>query len=274
MRRHPPTNGLLEGGSLTGPSVLTGLPPAQEPFSIRRLIALALVPLLLLLLLWHRSHDDPAATVTPTTIQTVHLVGARGPDCLRVVIADDVSGSMRNYASSRELAVRALLGWIPKNLRADDEIAVADFAQDAGTRLAPTQVGDLTASTVPGTASARDGTYTWLQPLLGEIDGWPVSQCDVALLLFSDAQVVLDAEAGPPTLLPSDEAGGRSLARSHHLHAVRLLVPDPDIEVPPTWVQGFPEAAPLRFHGRDADETARAVAQAIAGLTGQQLEHR
>ena len=251
---------LRPGGSLAGPGSLVG---QTVPWDRR--LALLLVPLLLLpLLLWARDDEQ-------TGLDHWVLAGPRGPSCLRLTLANDVSGSMSEYAAAREGALATLLAWLPRNLRADDELAVVDFAQAAATVLEPTPASRLVGR-APGGAGASDGTYTWLAPVLNEMDGWDSSRCDVALVLLSDAQLVVSARGAEAEPLPFTPGQGRELMRRHDIHDVRLLVPDPSIKVPQIWTEGFPEAQPHRFHGLDRDETAKAVAGAIADLTGQKLE--
>jgi hypothetical protein len=255
--------------ALAAPGGLSGRPGDPTLWSrIAWLLALLAVPLLLLLLLAPWRQDDPP------DVAAWALDGPREPQCLRLVLANDVSGSMNDYAVAREQALTALLDWLPKNLKSDDELAVVEFAETAVTKLPPATVGTL----VPGQGQAggvvADGMYTWAAPVLAQVDSWPASSCDVALVLLSDAQLVLSAENGIPTELPSDPDGGRRLALAHRIHNIRLLVPDPDITVPSAWQAGFPAAAPQRFDGLDADQTAKSIALAIAGLTGQKLIRR
>jgi hypothetical protein len=267
--------GLATPAGLAGPID----PVARRRRRIAGLLALLALPLLLLLLLayWPDDHENPPAgsgPQAPSGVSGFVLDGPRGPNCLRLVLANDVSGSMSNYATAREQSMTALLDWLPKNLKGDDEVAVIDFAQTAATKIPPTRAGTLVSGhTVAGTG-AMDGDYTWFAPVLTQMDTWPKTNCDIALVLLSDAQFVLSAENDPPLSLPVDVDGGRQLAQEHHIHDIRLLVPDPSIEVPPEWENAFPAAAPLRFNGLDSDETSKAVASAIAELTKQSLVHR
>jgi hypothetical protein len=267
--------GLATPGGLAGPID----PVARRRRRIAGPLALLAVPLLLLLLLlafWPEDDDEPptAAGSGAPGVAGIVLAGPRPPNCLRLVLANDVSGSMSDYAVAREQAMTALLNWLPKNLRSDDEIAVIDFAETAATKMPPTKVSTLDSGHTLASGGAMDGSYTWFTPVLTQMDSWPKTNCDIALVLLSDAQIVLSAENDNPTSLPADADAGRQLAQEHNIHDVRLLVPDPAIEVPPYWEGVFPAAAPLRFNGLDADETATAVASTTAELTNQSLVNR
>jgi len=262
--------GLATPGGLAGPFD----PVARRRRRIAGLLALLALPLLLLLLLAYWPHDKESTAGPASGVSGFILDGPRGPNCLRLVLANDVSGSMSNYAAAREQSMTALLDWLPKNLKGDDEVAVIDFAQTAATKIPPTMASTLVSGHTMAGAGVMDGDHTWFAPVLTQMDSWPKTNCDIALVLLSDAQFVLSAENDPPLSLPVDADGGRHLAQQHHIHDVRLLVPDPGIDVPPDWENAFPAAAPLRFHGLDSDETSRAVASTIAALTNQSLVHR
>jgi hypothetical protein len=161
---------------------------------------------------------------------------------------------------ARDTALAQLIGWSRDNLRADDELAVIDFAADAAVRIPPTRRDKL--SDAGAAAGADDGRFTYLEPALAAIDGFPPGSCDIELVLISDAQLAD---------LPSEPAGGKPMLLRHHVHDVRLLVPGDNVDVPQQWVLDFPEAPPTRFDGTDSDATALAFGQAIAGLTGQTL---
>jgi hypothetical protein len=179
-----------------------------------------------------------------------------------LVVGVDDSGSMREVAGARDSALDQLMAWAPKNLRADDQIAVIDFAETSAVRLPTTgaqRVGVLGG--MPG--AVRDGHDTLLGPVLAQLSSQQVSGCRTALALISDAQLAD---------LPATEDAGRALVAEGHVDDVRLLVPGKDVDVPKAWNQAFPAARPERFDGRNQDETAVAIGQVIAGLTGQHLK--
>lgn len=188
------------------------------------------------------------------------LVGPRGPACLRLVMAVDQSGSMRDETDARDAAFAELVPWAARNLRPDDELDVIDFAAEARLRAA-TPVSRLATTTVPGPAPVRDGRYTLLDPVLDQVRSLGASSCDTALVLLSDGQLVG---------VPSSEDAARLLLRGAGLHDLLLLVPGRSLEVPPEW-STFPTAAVRRFDGTDADVTAEAFGSAIGSLTGQTL---
>ncbi len=249
---------------LLRPGLPLGAPgPLVPPPGRRRYLWPWLLLLLLLVgwLVWPR-HDHKANAAPPSkTINGWTLAGARGPDCLRLDLAVDDSGSMLNFSSARDAALSQLVAWLPGNLRPDDEVAVIDFAGVASVRNPPTRVGQLTqrpAVDVSG-GSARG---TLLDPVFDSVSGLPPTRCQSALVLMSDAQ--LDD-------LPANAAAGRRLLLDHSTHAVRLLVPGRAIVVPPEWTTAFPEAPPARFDGYDGSATALAFGRTIADLTGQNL---
>lgn len=84
-------------------------------------------------------------------------------------------------------------------------------------------------------------------------------------MLLSDAQLAD---------LPGDEASGREQLAAHQVHDLLLLVPGESIEVWPQWSTAYPSAQPIRFDGTNADATAVAFGEAVAGLTGQALADR
>jgi hypothetical protein len=223
----------------------------------RWLVALAAVALLGAAALWwdgRRGADS---------IDGVFLTGPRQSYCLRMVVGNDVSGSMTDFAAARESALSDFLGWAPDNLRPNDEVGVIDFAGAASWTRVPTPIG---SSAVRG--PARDvyvGDQTLLMPVLDRVAELPSSPCHTVLVLFSDAQL---------SDLPPTEEEGRSVLQAAGLDGVVLLVPGDDIDVPDVWTTVFPAAEPQSFDGLDADETGLTVASVVAELTGQDLAER
>ena len=232
----------------------------------------ALVPLLALLLagllVWRwPGHDDPppaaagpAAPSAPAELRGYRLTGPRSAECLRLVIGLDVSGSMRDYAGARDLALAQLLSWAPLNLRADDEIAVVDFALEAQVRLRPAAIGGSPRAT--GARTVRDGRDTLLQPLLERVRGFAPTRCRVVLTLLSDAALAD---------LPATDDRGIEMLRAHRVDDIRLLVPSPAVELPPAWSTAFPQAVAIRFDGLQQYGTALVIGRALANLTDQEL---
>lgn len=220
------------------------------PAWLRRLL---LVPLLLALLAL------PAWLLLrpPAALDEAWLAGARGPGCLRLVIASDLSGSMADLQEPRDRAVAQLLGWAPANLRANDELALVSFAGDARTNLAPTPVDRLTAPVpdAPGANSTR------LTPLLGAVRAFPDTRCRTALLILGDG-VFED--------LPGSETDATASLFAAGVDEIALLVPG-QTEVSPVWRERYPASPPRVFDGRDPDATGLAIAEQLARFTGQQL---
>ncbi|WP_439663855.1 hypothetical protein ACSHWB_21855 [Lentzea sp. HUAS TT2] len=224
------------------------------------------MPLVLLALLgigvW-QGYQSVVGPPEPDVLRLYQLDGPRGPTCLRLAIAMDVSGSMAEYAAARDSALVQLRQWATEKntLRADDEMAIVDFAGGAITRLPPTPVAH---STIAPNGSVPDGNNTLLRPMLDEIGKLPVSSppCDTVLLLLSDAQLAD---------LPPDSAAGAALLRQAGVHDIRFLVPGDGIDVPAEWSRAFPSAPPIRFDGLDDKETALTIGKTIAELTRQRL---
>ncbi|MFG1927929.1 VWA domain-containing protein [Cryptosporangium sp. NPDC048952] len=230
--------------------------PSRRPFWALAALLL-LVPLLWLLFTSCQRQEDPAPVAG--ALGDYALEGKRGPECLRLTLLVDSSGSMQDYAGARDAALARLVPWLANNLRDTDELSILDFAETATVRLPPTTAGSAGAPAATGVA---DGGGTLLEPALAQVDGFRTTQCETALLLLSDAQV---------TDLPTSEQDARTLLRQHRISDVKLLVPGQDIDVPDTWLTAFPDAQPRKFDGYDPDATAVAIGRTVAELTGQKL---
>lgn len=250
--------GLRLAGRLA-PSYRLAGPPGGRRYAV------ALLLLLLVLPVWWLANRDEAEDAGPARLDQLVLDGPRGPECLRLVIAVDDSGSMSDFASARDRALHQFLGWVgrPGNLRSDDELAVVDFAFESAVRLPPSPpssgVGALTGRPV------TDGFDTLFRPVLETVSGFPPTDCSTALALLSDAQL---------SDLPATEAVGRRILRGAGVDDVRLLVPGDGITVPAQWQQVFPAAAPDRFDGHDTEQTARTFGETVADLVDQTLVRR
>ncbi len=242
---------------------LAGKPRLAQASGRRRAVAAPLVLALLLGVAAWQMADDLATSSSDGSILSYALEGPRGHVCLRLAIGMDVSGSMADFSHARDSALDQLQQWArrPNTLRADDEIAIVDFAFEAKTRLPPTPVAD---SSVTAQQPVDDGNATLVRPMLEAVAALPVSSpaCDTVLILLSDAQV---------SDLPGTPAEGAEMLRNSGVHDVRLLVPGEAIEVPNVWTRAFPGAPPLRFDGLDGEETALTIGKTIAELTRQRL---
>lgn len=204
----------------------------------------------------------PAGRQGPGSLDDVRLVGARGPSCLRLVIADDVSGSMSQFSAARQQALAEFLRWAPNNLRPDDELGVLNFAAEAKWDRQPAEIGVNRRSSG---VTAIDGQNTLLTPVLSLVSALPSSPCDTELLLLSDAQL---------SDLPVDATAGRGALLDRNVHGIALLVPGSAIQVPSQWTQAFPEAEPRVFDGLNGQDTGLTFAAAIAQVTGQRLDQK
>ncbi|SHN44436.1 hypothetical protein [Cryptosporangium aurantiacum] len=238
-------------------------PRLGEPnrrFRLALIALLLLVPLLWLLFTSCQSEEENGTAPVSGALGDYALEGRRGPECLRLTLMVDSSGSMQDYAGARDAALNRLVPWLAKNLRDSDELAVIDFAQTANVRLPPTAARSV--GSAPGAPAVADGGGTLLAPALAEVDRFPASKCDTAVLLLSDAQV---------SDLPLGEPAGRTLLQQHDVSDIELLVPGHAIDVPAGWTTAFPAAQPRKFDGYDPDATAVAIGRTVAELTGQQL---
>lgn len=226
---------------------------AARPLGRHRWLALLALPLLaipLLLLAWW--------WFSPGRLDETTLVGARGPSCLRVVLAADVSGSMAHLAGPRDRAVDELLSWAQFNLRADDELALISFAGDASLDIPPTRIGDKAARS--GSTVGDGGTR--LAPVLSAVESLVSSRCRTALLLMGDGQF---------EDLPSDERTGREQLAAAGVDTFLFLVPGAT-DTPAQWGEQYPYAPPVSFDGSNPDATAMAFGRQLAILTGQHLQ--
>ena len=238
----------------------SGIPDVTPLRSKRRWLRLLLVMLLLLVLLlwwlfrWNSHHSPPAS------LEQAVLTGPRGPECLRLIIAEDVSGSMADYAAARAQAIASLLAWAPGQLRTDDELAVVTFAASAATRLQPTPVGQ---KSTPEASVTTDGGDTLLTPVIDAAAAFPTTTCHTHLLVVGDGLISDPAEAGDIARL---SASG--------IDSIGLLMPSPDLRTPEEFSAAFPYAQSRSFDGNDADQTGLALAQVLADQTGQTIERR
>ncbi|OUS97276.1 hypothetical protein CA951_02715 [Rhodococcus sp. NCIMB 12038] len=199
------------------------------------------------------------AMTAPASLDDVALVGDRGPGCVRVVVANDQSGSMSAFALPREQALAQFVNWAPDNLRPDDELAVFAFADHVQTVLEPVSV---TSRPTIGSLNI-DGGDTLFAPVISAAAHLPPTPCRTAVVLLSD---------GLMSDLTGDPDAGRAQVRAAGISDLFLLVPGDDIDVAPEWAQTYPYAGPMRFDGTDPQETGLVFGRVLATVTGQTLE--
>lgn len=193
----------------------------------------------------------------PQKLEDTALTGARGPECVRLVIAADVSGSMANLAVPRDRAIEQLLAWVPANLRRDDEIAVINFAQTATVVIPPTPIGTTTSRA----HAAVTADSTELTPLMTQLSSLEPTRCQTSLLMMGDGQFAD---------LPPDETQGRAQLAAAGIDTMTLLVPG-RTDTPQNWSQLYPYAPPTTFDGTNPDATALTIGRHVATLTTQDL---
>lgn len=241
------------------PSKLIGVAGGTPRRRHRRPWAAAIILLLLIatLVLAHRPWNNLASR---DQLAQTALVGERGPGCLRLLVASDNSGSMAAIAGPRDHAVRQLLTWAPDNLIAADQIGVIEFAGSAATALPPA------SASRPGTLEPAfiDLQGTLLTPLLAEVRTLPPSRCRTVLVVIGDG-LFYD--------LPSWPSQARRQLQDAGIYQLALLVPGRS-PVGLRWRLLYPEAVPVRFDGNDPNDTAFAIAQQVAAVTGQRLVER
>ncbi|MEH6807081.1 MAG: hypothetical protein V7697_28980 [Rhodococcus erythropolis] len=198
---------------------------------------------------------------TPNSLDEVALVGDRGPGCVRVVVANDQSGSMIAFARPREQALAQLVEWIPQNLRSDDELAVLAFTDHVETVLAPT----VATGRPPVGSLSMPGNDTLLEPVLSTVARLPRSYCRTVLMLLSDG-VMSDLPNSAPTARIEILAAG--------IDELHLLVPGEKIDIDPQWPEIYPYAAPVRFDGNDPSKTGLVLGEVLAAVTDQHLDKK
>ena len=240
-------------GYLRGTRIPSHGTPARSSWRWGRILAALGAVALLGPLAWHR-------LALPTTLSGYALSGARGPACQRIVVANDVSGSMTAFADARRNALTQLLAWAPANLRPSDHIGVIDFAGSAEWVRMPASVTDPAQQTPTSPGPLAEGTN--LGPVIAAVAALPPSRCETSLWLLSDAQY--------PDYAPSADQAREELAAAD-IHRIPLLVPSGDITVDPAWETTYPYSTPITFDGHNPDETALAYGGLLSDLTGQEL---
>lgn len=224
-------------------------------------MALLVAALAALLLWWWCEERKPRSLVES------YLSGIRGPGCVRVVIANDMSGSMTKFTRPRQQALGQLLEWVPRNLRGDDELAVVAFSGETFIDMPPTTIAD--GPELQGVPNPTDGTS--LTSLLGVVGGLPVSRCVTSLFLLSDGIFTFLLPDGTFTDDLPDADTARAMLRNAGVSELFLLVPGKKIPLNPGWAGVFPYAPPSIFDGMNPDATGLVLGKTLASVTGQRL---
>jgi hypothetical protein len=243
-------------GRLAGPGSLAtaSIGDGRRWPAIAAALALLLLIGALVLLLTLLAAPAPA-------LADYRLDGDRAPGCLRVVVLRDQSGSMVDHALAREQAMSQFAAWVvePDVLRADDELAVVDWASGAALALPVTTVGNLSGD-APSTATVlSDGTD--VNAAVGALAALPVSACEVAVVFLTD---------GLSERLTDDS---RRLLTEARVTSVTTIVPA-GLSVPAEWRHDFPYGSEVAVSADDFDGNARAIAEVVAASTGQRLAER
>jgi len=210
------------------------------------LVAAALVPQL----------QDQAAAADDLTRQA--LVGPRNLTCQRVVVLLDQSGSMSEFAQVRTDAMKTLADWAPENLRGNDQLAVVSWADTAAVDAAPTDVSSLTPSSFSGDGSDVGGG-TDVLPAVDQVAQMTAGDCRTSLVFISDGQI---AEV--------DQSLVDAALQDAGVDRVSLVLPN-STAAPEYWMQLFSYSQTFYADPHNPNQTARALGQAIASATGQEL---
>ena len=220
-------------------------------------LLLALAALVAFLVTW----DGPGGGGSdPDRLDQAELAGGRqlaGRAC--VVLASDVSSSMREHAEERRAALRDLTAFSRRALRPDDVVLVVTYDGAMAVALPPTAVQDLPDGDVPEPVPGVDGTT--LVPVVEGVTALLQSSGCAATGLAS----VTDGEF-------QDGAAELDQAlRTAALQRVHLLVPGGSGRPGPTRDDRLAEVEVEHFHPGDATELGLDYGRLIAGLTGQEL---
>jgi len=256
-RNQPHVNGLRELGPLT--------PNRRFPWWI--IIPLLLLALLIpLLLLWPSRHGAPETLTAdqlqggkPETLTEGHLIGARSPVPISVIVILDDSGSFDQYAQMRIAAMNEVAQWATKNLRTDDFLTMITFAGTAAVTLPAMSIAELAANG-PAFSNGSFGDGTRIQPALAAaVTAAPTGMVST-LVVVTDTLIM---DGGDPAALQD---------YTKQLNVVTMSVITPSgIGISPDWQQAFSWEAEFHANPDNATDIALAVGQALAHATGQQL---
>jgi hypothetical protein len=216
-----------------------------------------------LVLFWPAPDPEPPAAA-PVRLGQAELGGERtlsGRAC--VVLASDLSGSMRQYAADRQSALVDLVDFSRRVLRPDDVVLVVTYADDMAVALPPTEVRDLPTGGVPEPDPGSDGTA-----LVPVITG--------AASLLADRSCAATGLAGVTDGMLQDDAGPLAAAiRRSGLAQVHVLVPGSGPARPgPFSAPELHDVQVEHFEPGDTEGLGLAYGRLLAALTGQELRGR
>ena len=202
--------------------------------------------------------QDRSAAADDLTRQA--LVGTRSLTCQRVVVLLDQSGSMTQFAQVRTDAMTTLAAWAPENLRSNDQVAVVRWAARSETDLAATSIDSLdSAALTPGTSDLGAETEDVLLAV-EQVQAMRPSSCHTALVFISDGELTTEVDPDELNRVLVDIGADQ----------VSLLLPTSST-APEYWMQLFPYSLTFHADPNNANQTARALGQAIGSATGQEL---
>ena len=188
------------------------------------------------------------------------LVGARSLTCERVVVLLDQSGSMAQFAQVRADAMSALAAWAPENLRGNDQVAVVRWAARSETDLAATSIDSLSsAAFTPGASDLGAETENVLLAA-EQVEAMGPTSCRTALVFISDGELTTEVDSYALDRVLVDIGADQ----------VSLVLPTSSA-APEYWTRLFPYSNSFHADPNNANQTARALGQAIASATGQKL---
>ncbi|WP_448625643.1 vWA domain-containing protein [Geodermatophilus sp. URMC 64] len=206
---------------------------------------------------------DTSPEAAPARLGDAQLGGDRaltGRAC--VVLASDLSGSMRQFAQDRREALHDLLDFSRRVLRPDDVVLVVTYADTMAVALPPTQVGDLPAGDLPEPDPGTDGTALT-----------PVLQGTAELL--AGQHCAATGLAGVTDGLLQDHAATLDAAvREAGVAQVHLLVPGGSGRPGPLSSPLLDDIQVGHFRPGDTEELGLAYGRLLALLTGQELRGR
>ncbi|MGY1742790.1 MULTISPECIES: hypothetical protein [unclassified Blastococcus] len=221
-------------------------------------LLLALAGLAVLLATWDGPTSGPSDD--PERLDQADLAGGRqlaGRAC--VVLASDVSSSMRAHADERTAALGDLIEFSRRALRPDDLVLVVTYDGAMAVALPPTAVRDLPDDDVPEPVPGVDGTV-----LVRVVEG-------VSSLLESEDCAATGLASVTDGEFQDDAAALDRALGTAALQRVHLLVPGGTGRPGPTGDDRLAEIEVEHFEPGDAAELGLDYGRLIAGLTGQEL---